>query len=429
MRIVQIVPGSGDAFYCENCVRDAALVGALRDAGHDVVVVPLYLPVGFEDGTPIFYGGINAALQQRFALFRNTPGWLDRIFDARPLLRFAARRAGSVRASALGEMTLSVLRGPEGSQAKELARLLRWLQQGPRPDVVHLSSSLLAGIGAAVKARLGVPLVCSLQDEDAWLDAMEEPARGRCWAAMTEAGRCVDAFVAVSRAYADVMGARMKIEPGRLRVVHVGVDPAGFAPAPAPPEPPAIGYLGRLCESLGLDLLAEAFVALKRTERWRRLRLHLCGGLTADDAPFVESRRRLFAQLGWGADVTIFNAFDPPRRREFLAGLSILSVPAPGGTAFGTFILEALASGVPVVLPRAGAFPEIVEATGGGVLYAPNDPATLARALGELLDDWPRRADLARRGRAAVVEHFSVSTMATRMMEVYRSVAPVPVKT
>lgn len=418
MRIVQILPGSGDRFYCENCVRDNALVRALRDAGHEVVVAPLYLPQGLEspDGvtvTPVFFGGINTYLQQEFALFRKTPRWVDAIFDSAPMLAAAARRAGSVRASELGPMTLSVLKGAEGRQSKELARLVEHLAALPRPDVVHLSSALLLGIGAALKDRLGVPLVCSLQDEDTWLDAMEEPDRGLCWAAMSAAARRADALTAPSRHFADRMRERMKLES--VHVVPIGVEAGPVRPEPAAP---AVGFLARLSESLGLGLLADAYRKLRSQERFRDLRLHLCGGGTADDEPYLEELRESF---GGFDGIRIFGTHD---RRAFLESVTVLSVPTPGGLAFGTFLLEAMAAGVPVVEPRVGSFPEVLEAAGGGVLYEPNDAATLAGALGGLLTDAPRRAELAARGREGVVKHFGLRTMAEGMLNVYRSVVP-----
>ncbi|MBI4564528.1 MAG: glycosyltransferase family 4 protein [Planctomycetes bacterium] len=427
LKIVDILPGTGDRFYCENCVRDNALVQALREAGHEVTVARLYLPqlvdrIEETSGGPIFYGGINAYLQQKFSLFRKTPRWIDGIFDWRPLLRLAARRAASVRASSLGDMTLSVLKGLDGNQAKELDRLLRWVEGMKRPHVVHLSSSLLLGIGDAIKIRLGVPVVCSLQDEDSWLDAMEEPFRSLCWEAMADGARHVDAFVSVSRYFAGVMRERLRIESERMHVVYVGVDPEAFAPPERAPDAPAVGYLARLSESLGLGLLAEAFLKLKRMERFRNLRLHLIGGMTADDRPFLEDLMRRFAAEGVQGDVKIFEEFDAAKRMEFLASVSVLSVPTPTGVAFGTFIMEALAAGVPVVQPREGAFPEVVEATGGGVLYEPNDAETLTRALGEVLGDEKRRAELGRQGRHSIVKNYTLEHMAKNMLDVYRSV-------
>lgn len=427
MKIVYLMPGSGDRFYCENCVRDVALARALRGAGHEVRVAPLYLPsfVNPLDGIPsgpIFYGGINAYLQQKFAFFRKTPRWLDRLFDARPLLRLAARSAGSVRAAELGEMTLSVLFGEEGRQRKELERLLRWIETQDRPDVVHLSSPLLAGLGAAVKRRFGRPVVCTMQDEDVWVDAMEEPYRTRCWEAMARLGREVDAFVGVSRSFAEAMRGRLGIPAERLHVVYVGIE-AGPEPPTVRPGPPAVGYLARLCRSMGLEILAEAFLKLRRSGAFPDLRLHLSGGMTADDEAFVGELFERFAAAGAGEAVRIFPDLEPARRREFLESVWVLSVPSPAGAAFGTFVLEALAAGVPVAQPRLGAFPELVEATGGGILYEPNDAEALARALGKLLSDDRQRSELARRGRESVVKHFSLERMARETLAVYGKVA------
>jgi len=426
MRIAQILPGSGDRFYCENCVRDNALVRALLAAGQEVVVAPLYLPQFVEgveavSGAPVFFGGINVYLQQRFAFFRKTPRWIDRIFDARPFLRMAARSAGSVRASGLGELTYSMLRGAEGNQAKELGRLVRYIESTGPLDAAHLSTTLLLGIGSELKKRLGLPLVCSLQDEDVWIDCLEAPYPERCWELLAERAGEVDAFIAVSRTYADIMRDKMKIRPERLHVVPVGVETAATAPVP-PPDPPVLGYLARMSESQGLGVLADAFLLLKKTEALKGLRLHVSGGCTADDEAFLDRLREKFSSEGVGEDVKFYEEFDPDSRREFLGSLSVLSVPAPRGAAFGTFILEALAAGVPVVQPRVGAFPELLEATGGGVLYEPNDAATLARVAGALLGDAGRRAELARIGRESVVKNFSLEKMAAEMVEVYRGV-------
>jgi glycosyltransferase involved in cell wall biosynthesis len=177
-----------------------------------------------------------------------------------------------------------------------------------------------------------------------------------------------------------------------------------------------------LSEETGLGLLAEAFLKLKRTAPFRRLRLHLCGGMTTDDKPFLKRLKREFVAAGVAGDVRIFWEFDGAKRKEFLASLSVLSVPTPKGSAFGTSILEVLAAGVPVVQPRLGPFTELVEATGGGMLYEPNDAATLARTLGEMVADGERRAEFGRKGREGVVKGFTTEHMAEKMIEVYRGV-------
>ena len=79
---------------------------------------------------------------------------------------------------------------------------------------------------------------------------------------------------------------------------------------------------------------------------------------------------------------------------RFLHGIDVLSVPTTYREPKGLYVLEALANGVPVVQPRHGSFPELIEATGGGLLVNPDDPHDLARALRQLFDDpgSPRRA-------------------------------------
>ena len=181
MRITQILPGSGGTFYCENCMRDSALARHLIQSGHDVTLMPMYLPIYSDDpalaeGTPIFFGGINAYLQQKLPIFRHTPRWLDRLFDARWVLQIAAKRAGSTRASDLGDMTFSMLQGSEGHQAKEVERMLTWLEAQPTPDVIHVSSVLLLGLAPEIKRRLSAPLVYTSMDEDTWLDELPQPA-------------------------------------------------------------------------------------------------------------------------------------------------------------------------------------------------------------------------------------------------------------
>jgi glycosyltransferase involved in cell wall biosynthesis len=432
MKSIQILPGSGDNFYCENCVRDNATVRALIKAGEEVVTVPMYLPQVIERvdaivNAPVFYGGINSYLQQVSGFFRWTPRWIDRFFDTQFMLRFAAKRAGSVRARNLGELTLSVMKGQDGKQVKELDRLLKWLESVERPDLVHLSTPLLMGIGQAIKKHLGIPIVCTMQDEDVWIDAMEEPWRTQCWETMARGGKDVAAFVAVSRYFGEVMAERLQIEPGKLHVVPIGIDPGEAPPPGPPPEPPAIGYLARMAESMGLPILLDAFLRLKKTDRWKTLQLHLSGGKTGDDAPFLERFRAKIAGEGVTGDVKFFDEFDPKARKSFLSSLTILSVPSPQGVAFGTYILEAGARGVPVVLPKIGSYPEIVGATGGGVLYEPNNVETLTRVLDELLGDAARRAELGRKGRESVAASFTLDTMARKLIDVYKTVVPAPV--
>ena len=428
MKVVHITPGSGNTFYCENCLRDVGLVKALRRRGHDVIMVPMYLPLFADDpdvtqGSPVFFGGINVYLQQTVGLFRHTPRWVDRVFDAPWLLKLAAAKAGSTRADGLGSMTLSMLDGETGRQSKELDRLVAWLSGQERPDIVHLSNALLVGLARRLKHELGTPIVCSLQDEDVWLDSMDSPYDRRCWDAIAERSADIDRYVAVSRYYADTMRERLKVPPSKLSVVYVGIEVADAAARRGTDETPTIGYLSRMAASRGLSTLADAFLVLRQDPALAGLRLKVTGGMTPDDKPFLDRLKRRLASAGAGRDVTFVTGFDLARRREVLESTDVFCVPVSHGEAFGTYVIEALASGVPAVEPALGAFPELAELSGGVTLYDPADPDALVTSLAALLKDPARAQEMGRRGRAAVEEHFTLDSMARGMIEVYEEVS------
>ena len=426
MKVIQILPGSGGTFYCQNCMRDVALVKALRRQGQDVVLVPMYLPLYTDDpditrGVPVFFGGINVYLQQHFKLFRKTPRWMDWILDSRLMLWLAAQQEGSTKAAGMGEMTLSMLRGEDGNQAKEVERLISWLAESEKPDLVHISTSMLLGLAPRIKEVLKVPVVCSMQDEDVWIDNIDEPYPQKCWDAIAEKAAYCDQFVTVSQYYRDLMIDRLRLDPSAIEVVPIGIELDGYKQSKHA-GPPTIGYLSKLTRSLGLETLVEAFMILKRKEGLEDLQLRAMGGLVGADKKFVDGLRQTLNSAGMGSDVTFMTELDRADRIDFLKDLSVLSVPIPGGEAFGTFMVEAWAAGVPVVQPRAGAFPELVEATGGGVIYDGETPKALAAALEPLLRDPAHARSLGQAGRDSALQEFDVEKMATRMADIYKKV-------
>jgi len=398
MRIVQLTPGTGN-FYCGSCLRDNALVRGLRDRGHDALMVPLYLPLILDEpsasaGTPIFLSGISVYLSNKF----NVPGWLDRALSSPPLLRLAAGLAGMTSPKQLGESAVAMLQ-PDAAHG-ELERLIRWLRSQPAPDVICLSNSLLTGLAARLKQEFRVPIVCSLQGEDSFLDALPEPYRQRSWKLLAQRCAGIDHFVAVSRYFADVMTNRVNLSAGRVSVVHPGIAVDEFLPADT--SQPVVGYLARMHPTKGLDKLVEAFLQLKTPGA----RLRIAGAMTGRDKGFVVSLRR---KLGNRAE--FLPNLDRAAKADFLRSLTVFSVPAAYGEAFGMYVLEAQAAGVPVVQPRHGAFPEVLAATGGGLLCEPNQPSALAAALDELLGDPARARQLGAAGHQAVRKKFSIAAM------------------
>lgn len=429
MKIIQITPSAGDSFYCENCLRDTTLVKAMLKLGHDVLMVPLYLPVQTEGVvsehvSPIFFGGLNVYLQQKSALFRKTPRWLDRLFDSPRLLGYIGRKAGMTSARDLGETTISMLRGEQGRQIKELNRLVDWLgDRDNKPDVVCLSNILLVGLAGPIRKKLGVPVVCLLQDEDGFLDGLSSPYSDQAWRIVAERSDDVDAFIAVSRYYADAMRQRLGFDEDRVHVVYTGISLDGYGSERAGPNIPTIGYLSRTCYDRGLDTLVDAFVKLKKREGLKNARLRITGGRRTDDIVLLERIQRQLASQGLAGDVEFLPDFGGRARLEFLQSLSVLSVPEKQPVACGLYVLEALAAGVPFVQPNSGVFPELLEITGGGVLFEPNNPDALADALRELLLDPDRAAEMGERGRRAILEKFDVNKTAAEMVRRYEEIA------
>lgn len=427
--------------YCGNCLRDNALVAALRGLGHQVLMVPLYLPLTLDEtdqsaGTPVFFSGINVYLDQKSALFRRAPRWMHHLLAAPSLLKWAAQRSARTQADSLGPLTLSMLKGESGNQAPELADLITWLKSQPPPDVIVLSNALLLGMARQLKRELKRPLVCMLQGEDYFLDSLPEPDRRACWATLKERSADADLFIAPSRYFAELMQSRLGLTPDRVRVIYNGINLEGYrtqgSPAsasglvPSQSFAPVVGYLARMCREKGLDTLVEAFVELRRRGSVRGLKLCVVGSLGPADQDFVNAQRSRLDAAGLSCEVTFHPNVDRPTKLELLHSFSVFSVPALYGEAFGLYVIESLAAGVPVVQPRTAAFPELVDLTAGGVLCEPANPKALADALEALLLNPAQARALGAQGQSVVLQQMSAEAMARNVIEVYASVAATP---
>lgn len=428
MRIIHIIPGSGSTFYCQNCLRDLALVRAFRRQGHDVILVPLYLPLDVSDPSsapkPAFYSAVSLYIRHQYPrLSRWMPSFFWRAIESAPVLRFAAHMAGSTRATGLFDLTISMLEGEDGRQAEELERLVTWLREdeSARPDLVCLSSALLLGLARRIRSGLGVPVVCWLQDEHVWADAMRPEDSARVWQVLRERAADVDGFVAVSHSYADRMRAALSLPTERVRAIHIGVDPSAYRPADLSRTPRTIGFLSRLAEGEGFGRFVDAFIELHRDPRFADVRMKATGGTT--DTRYVRLQLRRLRAAGLADRVEIVPDAFQGGTADFLASLTMLSVPVPNGEAFGTYVIEAMAAGVPVVEPPVGAYSEIFHAAGCGVLSASAEPAALARAWADLLSDPARLAEEGARGREAVARVFNLDAMARAAWSYYRSLA------
>ncbi len=415
MRIAWLVPGSGSAFYCENCVRDRVWLSALAARGHDITAVPLYLPVELDAGpveAPVFFGGINVHLQQHSALFRATPPWFDRLLDHPWMLHLADRMSGMTRAEDLGQTTLSMLRGEDGRQAKELERLLAWLEADVRPQVIVLSNLLLAGLAAPLRERTGARLLALMQDEDEFIDALPEPERGKVWAELGRTAAAVDRFVGVSRYHGGVMRDRLSLPDERLSVVLPGV--RDEVPRRDAPGTRAAGFLSRRCPERGYDLLAEAFVELRNALPDATLRV--AGGALDADRPYIEQVHDGLRAAGALEHVHEHTRFDLDGRDDLYRRVDVLVAPDRGAPAFAGYAVEAMAAGVPVIASATGCFVELAEILGDGlVLVPPDDAGALALALTDLMRDPEAATERGLAGRARVLTHLTADASAAAL--------------
>lgn len=423
MRIIQLTPGTGH-FYCGSCLRDNALASALRRRGHDVVIVPLYLPMVLEhtgvEAEAIRMGGINLYLEHRLKWFRRVPRGMTRFLDNPALLRMSSRLGDMTDAHKLGAITLSMLLGDDGPIAKEVEDLALSLQDIGRPDVVLLSNVMLIGVARRLKQVLGCSVACTLQGEAPFLDALDPPFRAAAWQIVRDRIGDVDRLLPVSGSYGDLMAERLAVDATRMTAVWNGIEVDGLAPGPRQVGPPVIGFLSRMCRDKGLHTLIEAFALLVEREGIAEVRLRIAGVMLAEDRPLVDELLAQLERRGLRERVEVLPNLSRDAKIQFLRSLALLSVPATYGESFGLYVLEALACGVPVVQPRHGAFPEVLAATGGGVLCAPDDAADLARAMASMLRDREGARAMGAAGREQVLARFTADHMAMRVEDALR---------
>ena len=428
MRLLIVTAGAG-GMYCGSCLRDNALATELIARKHDVTLLPVYTPTLTDEpnvsGERVFFGGVSVYLQQHVPLFRHTPDFLDKLWDSPALIRAVSGRGVSTDPKLLGELTVSMLKGEDGFQAKELRKMLDWLRTLPPYDAVNLPNALLLGMAPALRReRLG-PLVCTLQGEDLFLEALHEPYRSESMALIRRLAPEIDAFVAVSASYADFMTGYLGLPKERVHTVPLGINFDGHSAREAPGAGPfTIGYFARVAPEKGLHLLADAYVRMRRTHGVTGTRLAVAGYLAPEHRAYLAQVEADLAAAGLADEYSYAGVLDRDRKIAFLRGLDVLSVPSPYVEPKGLYLLEALANGVPAVQPRHGAFPEILEATGGGRLFEPGNADDLARVLAELVRDPAEAARLGAAGAAGVRRHYGLPRMADAMERVYASLTP-----
>jgi len=378
VKILLITTSSGDTFYCSNCFRDNLYAQALRNAGQNVVIMPLYLPLtdkSFRADTPLFFPATSYYVAQKFFKKRKIPRLFENILNLPPLLRLASSFSGVTSTKGMEQMTLSMIKGDDNNFAKQAEKIIHWIENHDRPDVIHLSTSMLTGIAKAIKNRINIPVICSLQDEEVWLDNLESRYAREAWESIGQNSKYIDRFITSSEFYKTFVFNKIPVIK-EIDVIYPGVNIEKYKSSDYPKEP-TIGFYYRANYENGLDILAQSYVELKKKNIIPGLKLKIGGGHTRENKDFV---RRIQTILRLYANDVIWSAhYSLNEHTTFYKNISLICAPLRFNEAFGLYLCEAFAAGRPAVVPDAGSFSEIVG--NAGLLYAPNNSEQLTEAL------------------------------------------------
>ena len=427
MRVAYVTAGSA-GMICGSCLRDNSLANALLEMGCEISLIPTYTPVEFEGENAsvnrVFFGGINVYLQQRFRLFRQLPTFLDRPLDYPALLKWVASGRIETAAPMLGDLTVSMLRGVRGNQAKEVLRLVNFLRS-LRPEIVNLTNVLIGGMIPEIKSDIGVPVVVTLQGEDLFLEQLSQKHRDRALELISEIIPHVDGFIAFNQYYRDHMSNLLGIPKDRIYCLPLGVDIGGFPsvlPSKQKGSSRRVGYLARICPEKGYGELVDAFIQLKQLPDMGDVVLDTAGWMDLSNPGFLKEQQAKIDRAELGEFFRYRGILNREQKISFLQKLTIFSVPSIYREPKGLYVLEALASGVPVVQPNHGAFPELLRLTRGGVLVRPGDMSSLVQEMAGLLRSPSQVELLGKRGHSNVHQHLTARKMAERTLELYRHI-------
>ncbi|MCG8650351.1 MAG: glycosyltransferase family 4 protein, partial [Pirellulales bacterium] len=375
MKAVFLTAGAA-GMYCGSCMHDNAMARALTGQGVDCLLQPVYTPIRVDGPSVatdrVFFGGIHIYLLQQMPWLKWIPAPLRRPLDWPPLIRLATRRARATDAAMLGELAVSMLQGAQGRQAEEVRRLVDWLASDVKPDALVLSNLLIGGALPAIQQRLpGTRLIVILQGDDIFLDHLPEDSRQQCISLCRELVHSIDRIVVNSRFYADKMGALLEVPPDKLVITPLSIDTQPFqqpVQGPANRDDFRLGYLARIAPEKGFHRVVDTFLELASRSDHGDLSLHAAGWLGESNQSYFDTQLEKIAAAKLSDRFTYHGSPDLSQKVQFLRNLDLLSVPTDYHDPKGLFVLEALAAGVPVVQPNHGAFGELVEATGGGVV-------------------------------------------------------------
>lgn len=419
---IAIVTAGGAGMFCGSCMHDNTWARALQAHGCEVSLIPTYTPIRVDEQnistSQVFFGGINVYLEHRFPFWQKLPRGLVRWLDSPWMINLATRCAVSNDAHNLGPLTIAMLEGELGPQKRDVDQLAHFLSRQLRPDVVCFSNILLVGTVRRLREQFDGKLFCTLQGDDIFLKDLPQPYAERAVEMINERARDFDGFLVHSRYYRDFMSDYLGLPEEKFHIVPLGIDLDGHDGLPDAQRNGqfTVGYFARICNEKGLHQLVEAFEILHG--KHPDVRLRVGGYLGRRDRKYFRDIQRKAAAFG-----PAFEYIGSPETRAekvaFYKSLDVLSVPTVYHEPKGLYVLEALANGVAVVQPEHGAFPELIETTGGGLLVAPGKAEALAAALESLMQDPARRLELATTGHKYVHARLGPKVLAEATVTIF----------
>ena len=372
IKIIYLTAGAGGMF-CGSCMHDNALATALKGAGWDVQLVSTYTPIRTDDVDVsvdhVLFGGLNVYLQQKIPLFRYLPSAVNRYLDSPKLIRRLTAKAAGTDPKTLGSLAVSMLKGTNGNQRKEVRRMCKWLTLA-KPDVLVFSNILIGGCLPEIKRQLDVPVLVTLQGDDVFLDSLLPKFKQQCVDLIGKVADSVDGFIVHSEFYAEYISNYLSIDRAKFHVTPLGLDVGPFVRCHAvkndahPQQsstPFKIGYLARLAPEKGLHHLIDGFIELKQRPAGQHAKLVIAGWQSDQWNDYTEAQWKKLADAGLENDWQNLGSPDQLSKIALLQEIDVLSVPTEFLEPKGLYALEAMAAGVPVVLPAHGAFPEMVD--------------------------------------------------------------------
>jgi glycosyltransferase involved in cell wall biosynthesis len=392
LRIVYLTAGAGGMF-CGSCLHDNDVAKMLMRKGHEAILIPLYTPIRTDQSNAseelLFYGGINVYLQQLSPLFRWLPRRFDGLLNSPKLVSWFASRAAATSAKKLGALTVSMLKGEDGHQRKEVLRLCGWLKQ-VEPDAIVFSNLLISGCMSTIQNSLpGTQLAVMLQGDDIFYENLPEPYRSEALEQMQMLAGIADVLLVHSKDYRDRMGQLLRVAPERIVVCPLSIDAKDLLgiKRESSNRPATVGYLARIAPEKGLHLLVDAFIQLKSQGQIPDARLQIAGWLGKQHQDYWNTVEEKLKNAKLEEHYKFWGTIDRQQKIEFLSSIDLISVPTTYREPKGLFALEAMAAGVPYLLPAHGAFPELHARAQAGRLHAPENVGDLASSLAEMLTD------------------------------------------